>query len=116
MRGGLRYRLCLVMYLTIAETRTVAPMGAKGLSGECEGWYQVGLGEMVLFTVVMLTSRVARGEVGVDVNKIPLVPAVVVVGHIGFLHRIFVVEAGGRGHAQEGSTVVKWEMVQMGRI
>ena len=111
--------------VTVAESPTVVPVEVKGLSGGYgEGGYQVGLaGVAVLTRMVMLAGRVAGGQAGVDVNKIPPVPAVVVEGHIWFLHWMFLVEAGGdvgvqdvQDAAEEGATASKWEVVQMGPI
>ena len=106
--------------VTVAESPTVVPVEVKSLSGEYgEGGYQVGLAGVALLTrMVMLAGRVAGGEVEVDVNKIPPVPAVVVVGHMWYLHWMFLVEVGGNmgDSAEEGATAGKWEVVQMGPI
>ena len=113
--------------VTVAESPTVVLVEVKGLSGEYgEGGYQVGLAGVALLTrMVMLAGSAFGGEVAVDVNKIPPVPSVVVVGHVWFLHWMFLVEAVGdvdmevddvQDSAEEGATAGKWEAVQMGPI
>ncbi|KAF8415681.1 hypothetical protein EV426DRAFT_45397 [Tirmania nivea] len=111
--------------VSVAGSPTVIPVEVKGLSGEYgEGGYQVGLAGVACLTrMMMLAGRVFGGETRVDVNKIPPVPAMVVVGHMWYLHWMFLVQGWGNvvvGDVQdaieEGAMGGEWEVVQMGPI
>jgi len=99
--------------VSVAESPTVVLVEVKGLSGNYgEGGYQVGLAGLALLKRMVMLVDSAGGESGIDLNKIPPVPAVVVLGHMWFLHWMFFVEAGNGA----GAPAVEWEVVQMDPI
>ncbi|KAF8417273.1 hypothetical protein BGX38DRAFT_259389 [Terfezia claveryi] len=110
--------------VSVAGSPTVVPVELKGMSGEYgEGGYQVGIAGVALLTRMANLAGRVTGERGVNVDGIPPVPAVVVVGHVWFLHWMFMVEAradigvdDGQDLEDAGVTVGEWEVIQMGPI
>ena len=99
--------------VSVAESPTVVLVEVKGLSGEYgEGGYQVGLAGLALLKRMVMLAQSAEGEADIDLTKMPPVPAVVVLGHMWFLHWMFFVEAG----SDVGASAVEWEVVQLDPI
>jgi len=99
--------------VSVAESPTVVLVEVKGISGEYgEGGYQVGLAGLALLNRMVTLAESAGGASDIDLNKMPPVPAVVVLGHMWYLHWMFFVEAG----SDVGAPAVEWEVVQMDPI
>jgi len=106
--------------VSVRESPTVIPVEVQGTSGEYgEGGYRVGLAGVALLGML---AGYAGDRMGTFLKPrfLPPVPAVVVVGHMWFLHWIFFVEARSNNPdtgGDEGATdwvVVQTEPIYMG--